>query len=130
MIAVDEAPQDEQVQPITPYTERDFFYDVYMSREDYQTLKNLLFKKKNLIIQGAPGVGKTFAAERLAYSVMGEKDESRIKFIQFHQSYSYEDFIMGYRPNENGFSLSKGPCYEFCKDAEPDERPYFFILVK
>src|SRR5690606_15724032 len=80
------------------------------------------------ILLGAPGVGKTFAAERLAYSIMGKKDKSRVQVVQFHQSYSYEDFIMGYRPSENGFSIVKGPFYEFCKKAEPDDRPYFFII--
>lgn len=110
------------------YTQDDFLTDVYMSEEQYITLKNLLLKKKNIILQGAPGVGKTYAAERLAYSIMGEKDNSRVMVVQFHQSYSYEDFIMGYRPNDNGFSLSKGPFYKFCKEAEPDDREYFFII--
>jgi hypothetical protein len=110
------------------YTQEDFLSDVYMSEEQYITLKNLLRKKKNIILQGAPGVGKTYAAERLAYSIMGEKDTSRVMMVQFHQSYSYEDFIMGYRPNESGFSLTKGPFYNFCKEAEPDDREYFFII--
>lgn len=87
-----------------------------------------MLRKKNIILQGAPGVGKTYAAERLAYSIMGEKDTSRVMVIQFHQSYSYEDFIMGYRPNDNGFVLAKGPFYNFCKDAEHDDREYFFII--
>ncbi|MCM3609966.1 EVE domain-containing protein [Planococcus sp. MERTA32b] len=110
------------------YKESDFLSEVYMSKEKYNTLKNLLIRKKNLILLGAPGVGKTYAAERLAYSIMGSKDKSRVQVVQFHQSYSYEDFIMGYRPDDNGFSLSKGPFYEFCKKAEPDDRPYFFII--
>lgn len=110
------------------YTKDDFLSEVYMSEERYNTLRGLLLKKKNLILQGAPGVGKTFAAERLAYSIMGEKDSSRVKVVQFHQSYSYEDFIMGYRPDDNGFSLTKGSFYEFCKEAELDERDYFFII--
>ena len=91
-------------------------------------MKGLLLRKKNLILQGAPGVGKTFAAERLAFSIMGEKDTSRVKVIQFHQSYSYEDFIMGWRPDGAGFVLSEGPFYKFCKIANDDERPYFFII--
>ncbi|MGB4921263.1 MAG: AAA family ATPase, partial [Enterococcus aquimarinus] len=112
------------------YSQDDFLDDVFMSEERYKTLRNLLRKKKNIILQGAPGVGKTYAAERLAHSIMGEKDSSRVTIVQFHQSYSYEDFIMGYRPNHNnsGFTLSYGPFYDFCKEAEPDDREYFFII--
>ncbi|MGG1674246.1 AAA family ATPase [Neobacillus sp. NRS-1170] len=119
---------DDEVSQYESYTVEDFLNEVYIDEERYNTLKNLLLKKKNLILMGAPGVGKTFAAERLAYSIMGEKDTNRVMIIQFHQSYSYEDFIMGYRPTEKGFSLLKGPFYEFCKKAEPDDRPYFFII--
>ncbi len=60
---------------------------------------------------------------------MGEKDTSRVSMVQFHQNYSYEDFIQGYRPVENGFKLESGSFYKFCKAAEiDDERPYFFII--
>lgn len=112
-----------------PYTTEDFLQDVYMDAERYQTLKALLLTQKNVILQGAPGVGKTFAAKRLAYSIMGEKDTSRVQMVQFHQSYSYEDFIMGFRPTETGFTLKTGVFYEFCRKAEEDdERPYFFII--
>ena len=80
-------------------------------------------------MQGAPGVGKTYAAKRLAYSIMGKKDIERVMVVQFHQSYSYEDFIMGYKPTENEFKLKKGIFYNFCKKAEIDsENQYFFII--
>lgn len=119
----------EEAAAYDPYTAEDFLQDVYMDEERYQTLKALLLTKKNVILQGAPGVGKTFAAKRLAYSIMGEKDTSRVQMVQFHQSYSYEDFIMGFRPTETGFTLKKGVFYEFCRKAEnDDERPYFFII--
>ena len=111
------------------YERADFLSEVFMSTERYDTLRALLLKKKNLILQGAPGVGKTFAARRLAYSIMGYKDESRVEFIQFHQNYSYEDFIMGYKPAGDSFELEPGIFYEFCKKASEDkERPYFFII--
>ena len=87
------------------YSKEDFLSEVYMTSEKYDSLKGLLLNKKNIILQGAPGVGKTFAAKRLAYSIMGVKDESRVEFIQFHQNYSYEDFIMGYKPSGEGFRL-------------------------
>ena len=85
--------------------------------------------KNNPVLLGAPGVGKTFAAKRLAYSMMGVKDQNRVMMIQFHQSYSYEDFIMGFRPSESGFELKKGAFYNFCKKAEIDsDNEYFFII--
>ncbi len=112
-----------------PYTKQDFLSEVFISKDTYETIRSLLVRKKNLILQGAPGVGKTFAAKRLAFSIMGKKDTSRIKMVQFHQSYAYEDFIMGYRPNGIGFELRKGPFYQFCKEASenPDEDYYFII---
>ena len=114
---------------IKSYSEKDFLSEVYMTKPQYNTLTALLKHKKNIILQGAPGVGKTFTAKRLAWSVMGEKDDSRIEFIQFHQSYSYEDFIMGYRPDGNSFTLSEGVFYRFCKKARNDpEKEYFFII--
>lgn len=73
-----------------------------MREEDFERLRNLLGRKKNVILQGAPGVGKSHAAQRLAYALMGEEDAERVKAVQFHQSYSYEDFMMGYRPQEEG----------------------------
>ena len=113
-----------------PYIKQDFLNQVYMTSDDYDTLTELLRNKQNIILQGAPGVGKTFTAKRLAYAMMGEKDDSRIEFIQFHQSYSYEDFIMGYRPDEDGgFTLTNGVFYEFCNTARNDpDRDYFFII--
>ena len=112
------------------YSKSDFLTEVFISAGDYEKLENLLQRKKNLILQGAPGVGKTFAAKRLAYAMMGEKDEDRIMQVQFHQNYSYEDFVMGYKPNDKGgFELEDGIFYQFCKRAANDsERKYFFII--
>ena len=112
------------------YTDNKFLEEVFITRDEFYKLRNLLQRKKNLILQGAPGVGKTFAARRLAYAIMGEKDENRVMQVQFHQNYSYEDFVMGYKPNENGgFYLSYGIFHKFCRRASIDkERPYFFII--
>ena len=111
------------------YSSTNFLSDVYMTRHDYDTLVDVLKMKKNIILQGAPGVGKTFTAKRLAYSIIGSKNPERVQMIQFHQSYSYEDFIEGYRPTENGFTIKKGSFYKFCKLAEgDDENDYFFII--
>ncbi len=114
---------------IESYSKEDFLDEVYMSEQRFKTLVSVLKNKKNIILQGAPGVGKTFIAERLAYSIMGKKDDSRIRFVQFHQNYSYEDFVMGYKPVENGFELKYGVFYHFCQEASDyPEKNYFFII--
>lgn len=111
------------------YTKADFLQEVYMKEQTMDMLILLLKNKKNLILQGAPGVGKTFTAKRLAYVMMGKKDDSRIEFIQFHQNYSYEDFIMGYKPDGSSFSLKAGIFYRFCQTASNHpEQDYFFII--
>ncbi|GAA0061942.1 AAA family ATPase [Clostridium sp. CTA-1] len=110
------------------YTKEDFLKEVFISEKTYEELCSLLKYKKNLILQGAPGVGKTFAAKRLAYSILGCKDSRCIQLVQFHQSYSYEDFVMGYRPNGNGFELVEGPFYQFCEKARKSDREHFFII--
>ena len=125
----DDMVDDEQELTYPEYTAENFLDDVYMSEEDYSRLVGLLRNKKNIILQGAPGVGKTYAAKRLAYSMMGVKDIERVMMVQFHQSYSYEDFIMGFRPSSTGFELKKGAFYNFCKKAEIDsDNEYFFII--
>ena len=111
------------------YNDENFLREVYLNKKDLESMKNALIVKKNLILKGAPGVGKTFAAKRLAYTIMGCQDEDRIEFIQFHQNYSYEEFVCGYKPDESGFKLEKGVFYEFCIKAKNDpNNKYFFII--
>lgn len=122
---------DEEVESldVPDYTRTDFLNEVYMDEANYEELVELLKAKKNIILQGAPGVGKTFCAERLAYSIMGKKDARRIKTVQFHQSYSYEDFIMGYKPAGETFKLRNGVFYNFCIEATNNPgQEYFFII--
>lgn len=124
-----EVEEDTEEVEYPAYTSEDFLSEVYMDGEHYGALVNVLRAKKNIILQGAPGVGKTFAAKRLAYSMMGVKDAERVMMVQFHQSYSYEDFIEGFRPNAQGFDLEKGAFYNFCKNAKDDsDNDYFFII--
>lgn len=124
------SPDDvEQVPEYPEYSVDKFLSEAYISKEDYITLTNLLKYKKNIILQGAPGVGKTFISKRLAYSLIGFKDKSKVTMVQFHQSYNYEDFIMGYRPSGDGFELTNGVFYDFCKKArDDDENNYYFII--
>ena len=129
---VDDTEDVEEVETTyPPYDVDKFLEEVYMNITDYHTLTGLIRTKKNVILQGAPGVGKTFAAKRLAYSMMGQKDQDRVMLVQFHQSYTYEDFIEGFRPTSagSGFEIKKGSFYNFCKKAEEDlENEYFFII--
>lgn len=110
------------------YTKKSFLEEVFIKEEQYDAIVELLERKKNIILQGAPGVGKTFAAKRLAYSILGCEDESKVEFIQFHQSYAYEDFVLGYKPTETGFTIEEGPFYKFCKKAEANGGKHFFII--
>lgn len=84
LFAEDIADEDENQPEIVypPYTAEDFLKEVYMEETDYNTLVAVLKNKKNIILQGAPGVGKTFAAKRLAYSIMGVKDKDRIMMVR------------------------------------------------
>lgn len=120
-----EEPQDI----IKKYNKDDFLKDVFIDSDEYDSLYNLLKYKRNVILQGAPGVGKTFLAKRLAYSIIGSNNNEQVEMVQFHQNFSYEDFIMGYKPVDNGFELKCGIFYSFCKKAEENlDRPYFFII--
>lgn len=111
------------------YDSTKFLSEVFMAEEEYNRLRSQFLSKKNIILQGAPGVGKTFSARRLAYSIMGKRDDGHICLVQFHQNYSYEDFVEGYKPAGDGFELRKGIFYKFCEQAKsnPKER-YFFII--
>ncbi|HDC9450376.1 TPA: AAA family ATPase [Staphylococcus aureus] len=114
---------------VIPYGKQEFLDEVFIDESDYDRLVQLLRRKRNVILQGPPGVGKTFFAKRLAYSLIGSKCKERIKLIQFHQSYSYEDFIMGYRPTSSGFELTTGTFYDFCKKADKDRDNEYFLII-
>lgn len=125
----DENPAPVRQASADSYTRVDFLHDVFLSEQRYEVLVSLLRHKKNIILQGAPGVGKTYAAKRLAYSIMGQADSSRVEFVQFHQNYSYEDIMLGYRPDGSGFKLTEGVFYRFCQKASNDpDREYFFLI--
>jgi 5-methylcytosine-specific restriction protein B len=112
------------------YRKEDALKDLFVEEEEFNYMIERLKSKKNIILQGPPGVGKTFIAKRLAYYLIGSKDDNRVPMIQFHQSYSYEDFIQGFRPNDVGkFDLKNGIFYEFCNSAMEDgDNKYVFVI--
>ena len=111
------------------YTKKEFLEEAFITENDYDAMAYLLKKYKNLILQGPPGVGKTFLAKRLADSLIGRRYSGRVEMVQFHQSYSYEDFFMGYKPAKKGFKCVNGPFYKFCKKAEENpSKNYYFII--
>jgi 5-methylcytosine-specific restriction protein B len=123
----DDANNDDAIE----YGDDDFRSDVFMSKEDYDDLWRLVVDKKNVILQGPPGVGKTYIAKRLAWAIMGGQYDGYIRTLQFHQSYSYEDFVVGYRPTSggNGFELRYGAFYNFCKEAAEDPDNDYFLII-
>lgn len=113
-----------------PYTLEKALEDLFVSKEKLSGIIDALERKKNIVLEGPPGVGKTFIAKRLAYLIIGYKVPKRVRMIQFHQSYAYEDFIQGYRPSERGgFKRHDGVFYSFCREAaaNPDHR-YVFVI--
>ncbi|MCC7418660.1 MAG: AAA family ATPase [Planctomycetaceae bacterium] len=113
-----------------PFTIADALSGLFMPKSEFESIIAATRHKKNVILQGAPGVGKTFVARRIAYAILEQKDTSRVGMVQFHQSYAYEDFVQGYRPKEGGgFHRRDGLFYDFCNRARTDlGRPYVFII--
>lgn len=120
---------DHSEEELESYSKEEFLKEVFIDESQYNKITSLLRYKKNIILQGPPGVGKTFVSKRLAFSLMGVVDSSRIEMVQFHQNYAYEDFVMGFRPDKHGFSLQFGVFYDFCQRAmENPGEDYYFII--
>lgn len=122
-------PHAPDVAPPEPYPLDRALNELFMGQEQFTAILDALARKKNVILEGAPGVGKTFVARRIAWALLGERDLARVQMVQFHQSYAYEDFVQGWRPQKEGFALKDGVFHRFCRAAAADPgRGYVFII--
>ena len=127
--AENSAVSDDLPSEVAPYSIEDALQSLFFEPAEIESILLLWRAKKNVILQGPPGVGKSFAATKLAFALMGHAARDRVEFVQFHQSYSYEDFVEGFRPNEQGFKLEFGKFVRFCRRAEADPgNTYVFII--
>jgi 5-methylcytosine-specific restriction protein B len=112
-----------------PYSLEEALEDLFIDRERFNSILDLWERKKNIILQGPPGVGKTYFCRKFAYALMHEQARDRVESVQFHQTYAYEDFVQGYRPTSTGFERRNGLFHQFCERARDDQdNKYVFII--
>lgn len=137
--AVDEQASSGEVEeafqvapPIIPYSVDDILNEgCFLERAEIDRLLERLRTKKNLILQGPPGTGKTWLAKRLAFALMGQRDDSKVRAVQFHPNLSYEDFVRGWRPTGEGkLSLADGVFMEAIKAALKDPSSKFVVVIE
>ena len=103
----------------------------FLERPEIERLFERLLTRKNLILQGPPGTGKTWIAKRLAFALMGKRDEDRVRAVQFHPNLSYEDFVRGWRPSGDGkLTLSDGVFMEMIRAALSQPNARFVVTIQ
>lgn len=117
---------------LSAYTIENIISDgCFLSQEEINLAFTRLKDKKNLILQGPPGTGKTWLAKRLAYALVGAKDDSKVLTVQFHPNLSYEDFIRGWRPGGEGrLQLMDGPFIELAETARKDPGNSYVMVIE
>lgn len=106
---------EPKIQDVIDYI-KTFITNDMMTTDKYKEYIDLLKANKNLVLTGAPGTGKTYLAHRIAEAMGAET-----RFVQFHPSYDYTDFVEGLRPVDTdgtiGFERKDGAFKAFCKEA-------------
>ncbi|HIF6173421.1 TPA: McrB family protein, partial [Vibrio parahaemolyticus] len=131
-LSVEEDEVAAQSVPIEPYTIDDIIADgCFLERESIVKIITQLRHKKNIILQCPPGTGKTWLAKKLAYALMGQKDENSLRAVQFHPNLSYEDFVRGWRPSGEGkLTLVDGPFLEIINEAKKDASIKHVVVIE
>ena len=117
---------------VTSYSIENILTDgCFLEREKLETILERLRDKKNLILQGPPGTGKTWLAKKLAFALIGELKEDKIRPVQFHPNLSYEDFVRGWRPSGDGkLDLVDGPFLQMINTAKDDPESKYAIIIE
>ena len=103
----------------------------FLEHGEIERLLERLRTRKNLILQGPPGTGKTWLAKRLAFALIGERDERKVRAVQFHPNLSYEDFVRGWRPVGDGkLTLADGVFMETLRAASADSSAKFVVVIE
>ncbi len=105
-----------------------YFKESFLTCPDINRIISVMERKKSIILQGPPGTGKTFLADKLASFLTGDNPDKVVK-IQFHQSYSYDDFIRGYRPDGGSWKLCDGVFVELCNRALADQGNRYVMVI-
>lgn len=105
--------------------------ELLIAEEDLAEIAALLEAKRQIVFYGPPGTGKTFVVRRLAATLAG--DAERVRLVQFHPSYAYEDFVEGYRPrllgSVAGFELVPGPLRKLATAAAADPTHRHVLII-
>ncbi len=113
--------------PITP----EFAADLLMDQTELAKIADLLWEQKQIILYGPPGTGKTYLASKLARHLT---EDGAVKLVQFHPSYTYEDFFEGFRPEPGGsgtltFTLRAGPFRDFAEVAADNPTTAYILII-